>query len=189
MSSKRVSVIAATGTLCLGSMSLLFGVGASFHPDGTIKGSALSGWHTLGQADWKANNGEVTGTAKSGTAGGWLVLDKSFQDVGINASFRCGEGCKSGVLLRAEKTPTGWKGVFVSLAPGDTGPFRVTLDAEGGILTRDRLRPQGGQVRFAPPLDPNAPGRGGRGGSGGGRGRGPAAPGLPLTRPDGQYKK
>jgi hypothetical protein len=188
MSSKRVCAIVVAATVCLGSVSVLFGVGASFRPDGAIKGSTLTGWHTLGKADWKAVNEEVTGTAKTGSAGGWLVLDKSFQDVGVNAYFRCGEGCKSGVLFRAEKTPTGWKGVFVSLAPGDTGPFRVTLDADGKILTRDRLRSQGGQVRFAPPLDPNAPGRAGRGGAGGGRGRGATPPGLPLTRPDGQYR-
>src|SRR4051794_8509048 len=112
-------------------MPFLFGVGASFQPDGGIKGSALSGWHPLGDADWKVVNGEVTGTAKPGAAGGLLVLDKSLQDVGVNASFRCGEGCKSGVLFRLEKTATGWKGVLVSLAPGDTGPFRVTLDRDG----------------------------------------------------------
>ena len=65
MSSRRVYVIVAAATLCLGSLSMLFGVGASFHPDGGIKGSALTSWHALGQVDWKAVNGEVTGTAKA----------------------------------------------------------------------------------------------------------------------------
>lgn len=191
MFSKSLYATPVAAALCLSSLPLLFGVGASFHPDGAIKGSSLAGWHTLGQAEWKASNGEVTGTAKAGSGGGWLVLDGSMQDVGINASFRCSEGCRSGVLLRAEKTPTGWKGIFISLAPGDTGPFRVTLDAEGKILTRDRLRAQGGQVRYAPPLDPNAPtaarGRGFAGGSGRG-GRGGPATALPLTRPDASYR-
>ncbi len=193
MFSKSLYAVATAAALCLSSLPLLFGVGASFHPDGAIKGSSLAGWHTLGQAEWKAVNGDLAGTAKPGSAGGWLILDKSMQDVGINASFRCGEGCRSGVLFRAEKTPSGWKGVFISLAPGDTGPFRVTLDTDGKILTRERLRAQGGQVRYAPPLDPNAAaggagrGRGPVGGSGrGGRG-GPAAS-LPLTRPDAAYR-
>jgi hypothetical protein len=186
MSSKRVYLIAALATLCLG-LSPIFGVGPSFKPDGTIKGSALTGWHTLGQADWKVVNGEVTGTAKAGGSGGWLVSDTSLQDVGLNAYVKCGEGCKSGVLLRAEKTSAGWKGVFVSLTPGDTGPFKVTIDQDGKILTRDRLRAIGGQIRFAPPLDPNAPARGGRGAGAARGGRGPG-PTLPLTRPDASYK-
>src|SRR5580700_10002248 len=79
-----------------------------FVPDATFKGSSLNGWHVLGAADWTAQNGELVGKAKQG-AGGWLVLDKSYQDVCFFASFRCAEGCKTGVLLRAEKTPSGMK--------------------------------------------------------------------------------
>ena len=56
MSSKHAYLIAAAAILCLGSVSFLFGVGASFHSDGAIKGSTLTGWHILGQADWKAVN-------------------------------------------------------------------------------------------------------------------------------------
>ena len=147
-----VGTIAAA--LCLISLPSLLGVGISFHPDGSIEGSSLSGWHPWGQAEWKVIDGELTGKAKPGGAGGWLVLDKSLQDVGINASFRCGEGCQSGVLFRAEKTPAGWKGVFISLAPGATGTFRVTLDAYGRILTRERLRVQAGQLAMLPHLIP-----------------------------------
>ena len=58
--------------------------------------------------------------------------------------------CKTGVLLRAEKTPTGMKGVFLSLDEGDIGGYAVTLDANGKILTRERLRPGGGLMRVAP---------------------------------------
>jgi len=46
-----------------------------FVPDFTFKGSSLTGWHVLGQADWHAQNGELTGKAKE-DGGGWLVLDK-----------------------------------------------------------------------------------------------------------------
>lgn len=156
----------------------LLAVGPSFKPDAVVKGSSLAGWHTLGQAEWKIQNGEITGTAKS-SKGGWLVLDRSLQDAGINTQFRCGEGCKTGILFRAEKTLQGMKGIYVSLTAGDVAPYRVTLDAEGQELTRERLRFIGGQLRIAPPADPNAPGRGG------GRGRGPlpANPALPIQRP------
>src|SRR5690242_7131534 len=92
---KGPHVAVITAALCLVSLPSLFGVGVSFHPDGSIEGSSLSGWRPWGQAEWKVTDGELTGTAKPGGAGGWLVLDKSLQDVGINASFRCGEGCQS----------------------------------------------------------------------------------------------
>src|SRR5215469_2482563 len=159
-------------------------VGPSFKPDATVKGSGLAGWRTLGHAEWKIQNGEITGAP--GQDGGWLLLDRSFQDVAVNTLVRCGEGCKSGVLLRAENTPEGMKGIFISLAPGDVAPYRITLDRDGNELTRERLRFGGGQVRIAPPVDPNAAGRGGRGG---GRGRGTASgPALPVTRPVTDYR-
>ena len=67
------------------TIALVLRVGAAdppnFKPDGVFKGSALAGWHVVGDADWTAQNGELVGTAKPGTNGGWLVMDKSFQDV------------------------------------------------------------------------------------------------------------
>jgi hypothetical protein len=166
--------------------------GPSFRPDGTIKGASLAGWRILGQADWKAQNGELVGTPKN-PGGGWLVLDRSYQDVAFYATYLLSGDCKTGVLMRAEKTPTGMKGVYVSLAGDDADDtYRVTLDAEGKELSRERLRYGGGQMRIAPPLDPNAPARG-RGGAGapgaagaargGGGGRAAAPADLPLLPP------
>ena len=174
MSDKRSYTIAAISLLLL--IPVLRG-GLTFIPDSTFKGSSLAGWHVLGQAAWSARDGELLGTPKR-PGGGWLVMDQSYQDVGFHASFRCIGGCKTGLLLRAEKTADGMKGVYVSLVDGEVAPYRVTLDAMGQELRRERLRNAGGMVRIAPPLDPNAAGRGGRGG------RGPAAPvTLPITRP------
>ena len=135
----------------------LAGTRSTFVPDWTFKGSTLAGWHVLGAADWKAVDGELVGTPKSAD-GGWLVLDKSFQDVEFGADFKCVGACRTGVLLRAEKTPTGMKGVFLSLDAGEIGGYAVTLDANGKILTRERLRPGGGLMRIAP----SAAERGGR---------------------------
>ena len=187
MSLKRLYWIAAGSAATLFLFTPLFGVGPSFKPDGTVKGSSLTGWRTLGQADWKVQAGEITGTMKPGGQGGWFVLDHSYQDAAFYASFRCAEGCKTGLLLRAEKTAQGMKGIFVSLTAGDLAPYRITLDAEGREISRERLRVGGGgMTRIAPPPDPNAPGRGGRGG---GRGRGTAAgPELPFTRPSTEYR-
>src|SRR5215218_121046 len=108
----------------------------TFVPDWTFKGSTLAGWQVLGQATWRAADGELIGTPKA-AEGGWLVLDKSFQDIEFGADFWCTGGCKTGVLLRAEKTPTGMKGVYVSLVEGDVRSYAVTLDANGRELTRE----------------------------------------------------
>ncbi len=121
----------------------------SFVPDWTFSGSALTGWHVLGQAKWTATNGELVGTPTA-PEGGWLVLDKSFQDIQVGADVRCAAGCKTGVLVRAEKTATGMKGIYVSLVDGDVGGYAVTLDATGKELTREKLRAGGGMIRFAP---------------------------------------
>lgn len=184
---KRVLSIPALATAGLLILTPLFGVGPSFKPDVTVKGSVLSGWRPLGQAAWKAQDGEITGTAKPGTQGGWLVLDRSYQDTAFYSSFRCSEGCKTGVLFRAEKTAQGMKGIFVALNTDDVAPYRVTLDAEGRELTRERLPYAGGMSRIASPPDPNAPARGGRAG---GRGRGAATrgPELPISRPVTDYR-
>ncbi len=146
-------------------------VGPTFIPDATFKGSALTGWHTLGEADWKAVNGEITGTPKS-ASGGWLLMDQGLQDLGVYASFRCTGGCKTGIMVRAQKTADGMKGLFVSLTEGDQALYRITLDAQGQEKTREKLRPAAAMIRLAqPPPAPNAPP--GRAGGGGRGGRGP----------------
>ena len=162
----------------------------SFVPDWTFKGSTLTGWHTVGQVDWKATNGELVGTPKS-PDGGWLLLDKGFQDVQVGFDFKTTGGVKTGVLLRAEKTPAGMKGIYVSLNEGEQGAFAVTLDANGKELTRERLRPGGGLMRVAPTAAEaaaTAAARGARGGGpagapvpgAGGRGRGVLPSGAEL---------
>src|SRR5215813_3016900 len=87
--------------------SLALAASKNFVPDFIFKGSSLAAWHTLGEAEWRAQNGEVVGIARVGGKGGWLVLDKSYQDVAFFALYRCSAGCKTGVLLRAEKTSDG----------------------------------------------------------------------------------
>ena len=119
----------------------------NFKPDGTFKGSALTGWKVVGDADWSAQNGELIGKAKPGTNGGWLVMDKAFQDVQLYMNYKCTGECKSGVLLRAKKTADGgMTGVFVSLSGSDTGYYSVTLDATGKETAREALTARGGRT-------------------------------------------
>jgi 3-keto-disaccharide hydrolase/FG-GAP-like repeat len=151
------------------------GTRKTFVPDWTFKGSALTGWHTLGQAQWTAVNGELVGKPTT-PEGGWLVLDKSFQDVEFGADFNCAEGCKTGVLLRAEKTDAGMKGVFVSLDPTEPASVALTIDTAGKEASREPLGRAGGMARYAPGTAPGTPagGRAGAPAAGGGR---PGAPG------------
>ena len=167
-----------------------------FRPDSTFTGTTLAGWHTLGSSQWKAQNGELIGTA-TGPDGGWLVLDTSYQDLNFFTRFRCGGvpaaasakagECRTGVLFRAEKTDAGMTGVYVALNAGELAAFRVTLDAMGRETKRESLRGVGPFVRSAEPVPPAAPARGSapaRGGAGTG---GPTialpVPMAPLTPP------
>jgi hypothetical protein len=160
----------------------MFGTGPSFHPDATLTGSSLIGWHTVGQADWKAENGELIGRPTQ-AAGGWLMLDKSYQDVGLYTEFRCIGGCETGVLLRIEKTDSGFKGVYVALSDPELPSYAVTLDAQGKITDRTVLPRGGGLVRIAPPPDPKAQNRAQSGF------RQPALPSdLPFTLPDAKLR-
>lgn len=126
------------------SLSRAQGAPRTFLPDYRFSGSSLDGFRTVGQADWKAQNGEIVGTPRS-AAGGWLLLDRSWQDLGFLANFRCSGGCSTGVLFRAEKTSEGGlKGILISLNAGDIAAYKVTLDAQGKILTRKTLdKPSG----------------------------------------------
>jgi len=164
------------------------GRGLSFVPDYTFKGSTLGGWKILGDANWKAENGELVGNSKEANSGGWLLLDKSFQDLGVNTLIKITGGAEAGILFRAEKTADGLKGVLVSINNDSSRANIVTLDSKGKILTSEKLRFAGGMVRVAPPPNPNASGLG-RGGGGGQGGQNRASgPTLPIARPQSAFK-
>ena len=111
----------------------------NFVPDWTFTGSALTGFHPVGQADWRAENGEIVGTPKT-AAGGWLLLPQSYQDVQFAASFRCRGACTAGVVLRAEKTADAMKGVYISLMGGERGAYAIKVDSQGAEVGKDTLR-------------------------------------------------
>src|SRR6476660_4693219 len=137
----RSVLLWATAVVALAATAMIIHADnpANFKPDATFKGSTLTGLQTIGDADWKAQNGELIGTPKAGGSGGWIVLDKSFQDIDFFTNYRCVGTCTAGVLLRAQKTPEGGlTGVYLSLSEGDLAPYAVTLDAKGKELSRDR---------------------------------------------------
>jgi hypothetical protein len=147
MTKKRLHVCSLAAVCVIASA--VFAANQNFAADVTFTGSALTGWHKLGAADWRADHGEITGTPQRDT-GGWLVLDQGYQDLQFFASFRCTGACKSGILLRAEKTAEGMKGIFVSLADGDMAAYDVVLDSQGAEVSRTKLPAgPGPMIRFA----------------------------------------
>jgi 3-keto-disaccharide hydrolase/FG-GAP-like repeat len=119
-----------------GALSLL--AQKDFVPDLVIKGSSMAGWHTLGAATWKVSNGQIEGLG--GSAGGWLVSEKKFQDVRLYLRLLCQNPCNAGVLFRAEKTPDGGlKGDYVSLSDGDLNTYDLTVDAQGKVVDKVKL--------------------------------------------------
>jgi hypothetical protein len=168
----------------------------NFVPDWTFQGSSLAKWRTLGEADWRAENGEIVGTPRT-AAGGWLILDKPLQDVEFASTFRCTGGCKAGVMLRTQSTPEGMRGIYVALPDGENpaAAFALKLDPQGREVNREALGRAGGMVRLFVPNPTGGRGGalpGGRGGGrAGGRGRGFGAglpPDSPYTRPNYAYR-
>ena len=140
MADRRGFVVAATIAMTIALLLIpAFGNGPNFIADYIFKGSSLTEWHSLGQANWKAQNDEIIGTPKQST-GGWLILSKSFSDVAFYADVHCPSGCKAGVFFRAEKTSDGgMKGVYVSLTDGDLAAYALKMDARGQELQREKL--------------------------------------------------
>jgi len=167
----------------------------NFIPDWTFKGSSISSFRTLGDADWRADNGEIVGTPRS-AAGGWLILDHPLQDVEFASTYRCTGGCRTGVMLRSQSTPDGLQGVYVALPDGENpaGAFALSLNSQGRELKREPLKRGGGMVRLITPPPANAQGPVGMGRPpvrAGGQVRMPARglpPDSPYTRPDYSYK-
>ncbi len=184
MKHRRRSQLAAVAALAAAFVSPGHGASTNFAPDVVFTGSSLASWRPIGQSTWRAENGEIVGTP-SAAAGGWLVADRSYQDVAVFAEFRCAAGCQTGVLLRAEPTQDGgMQGIFVSLNDGDLAAYRVTVDRQGAQTSREGLRaPGGGQLRVAPAPPTAAPAAGARAG---GPPQLPAFPGgiaSPIPRP------
>src|SRR4029450_9572267 len=101
--------------------------------------------------------------------GGWLLLDKGYQDVQFAALYRCAGACTAGVMVRSEKGADGTRGVYTLISGDERSTAAVTVDSQGKIANREPLaRNAGRQARLAPgPTLRGGGGRGARGGAGG----------------------
>src|SRR5262249_2499948 len=68
------TLIATIAAVC-GLLSAIVAATHDFVPDFAFRGSSLTGWHTLGHASWRAENGGITARPES-AGGGGRVLGK-----------------------------------------------------------------------------------------------------------------
>lgn len=124
----------------------------TFIPEFTFEDSGIKDWTIIGDADWKVQNGEIIGSAKSGSSGGYLMLNRSFQDVGLRTLFKPDNTGELGILFRIEKINDEYKGILLSIKGTEVSHFQVLLDKNGKEKSRQKLRPGGGiRYRLAPP--------------------------------------
>src|SRR5271157_4163293 len=106
--------------------------------------TTLAGWHVLGPAGWRVENGEIV--ASSGGGAGWLVLDRAYEDLRIRLLFRCHQ-CETGVLVRGARAGDGTEGSYLALAGSDAGTmYRMNVDARGQETDRRVLGKPLGQT-------------------------------------------
>ena len=82
------SLVAVVLSTALGGQTAAPSLPGTFVPDWTFKGSSLTGTDQIGQAKWRAENGEIIGTPTSAD-GGWLLINPGYQDVQVAGSYRC----------------------------------------------------------------------------------------------------
>jgi len=90
-----------------GRYGAAFASGPDFYPEITVSGKSLDGWHTLGNAQWHAENGEIVGTPAA-SGGGWLIFNKSYQDINFYTQYRLQRRLRHGALMARGKD-AGWR--------------------------------------------------------------------------------
>ncbi len=151
----------------------------TFIPDYLFTGSTLDRWKPLGENQWTAKNGVITGTVK-GTKPGILLFDQSFQDVAFQASIKRESTVETGFLYRFEDKGDKIDAVLVSIAAnGSVTPYNISFDTRGNETSRTKLARAGGiWYRVAPPVKEE------EGNSFSGYRRPEPPKDLPVTRPN-----
>ncbi|MEJ7646415.1 MAG: DUF1080 domain-containing protein [Chryseolinea sp.] len=105
-----------------------------------FNGVDLKGWHTVGENQWKVENG-VLRSLKSGSN---LISDQTFTDFKLHVEFRYEKGSNSGVYLRGRyevqiedsKGKEPWKG-YLAAVYGFLTPSEMVAKSAGEWQTFD----------------------------------------------------
>jgi len=65
-----------------------------------LDGSSMSGWYTLGNGNWRVEDGAVVADKLTGKENGFLVTDKSYRDFELHVEFWASNNANSGVYMR-----------------------------------------------------------------------------------------
>lgn len=149
----------------------------SFTGGSTLTSGTLGQWTQVGTARWAAQGDEIVASGGPGL----LVSKASMQDAGMYLQFKCDGTCNTGVLMRMVKSGDGYKAQMIAIEGSETAAYAVTLDAQGEITDKQKLRSAGGTIRFAPPAPP--PGSPQRAGGMPAMRPAPAGVTLPIQRP------
>ncbi len=93
-----------------------------------FNGRDLTGWHAMGENQWKAE----AGVLMSPHSGSNLVTDQSFKDFKLHIEFRYPKGSNSGVYLRGRYE------VQIIDSKGEE-PLKILLGAVYGFLTPNEM--------------------------------------------------
>ena len=138
---RKYFAIAATAAMLLFLSS--FAIHAGLPQTPVFDGTSLAGWHALGGADWRVDNGDLVGTVRNG-AGGWLVLDSVYGPSTLTIGFEC-KNCEPSLMIRSGKVGDRTSGVEIALSGAEVGSmFRITLDSQGKMLDRKPMPSFGG---------------------------------------------
>lgn len=130
-----------TGAVAFFVGAVMSAQGPSSDTTPLFDGTSLTGWKSVGAAQWRASNGQIIGTA-SGSPG-LLEVAKSYQDAIVRFAYQC-TGCDLGIVLRNAPSSASAPGTTSALYVGVSGPdamklFRVAFDAQGKELSRSYL--------------------------------------------------
>lgn len=85
-------------------------------------GKTFTGWHAIGEGEWKIEHGTIHGRrSQSEARGGFLVTDQTYTDFTIRALFKVGTG-NSGLFFRIEE-----------IGDGTVRGYQAEIDAGQGV--------------------------------------------------------
>ncbi len=74
-----------------------------------IKGNTLDGWHKMGAAEWRVENGVIMGRQGAGWAGGDLYTDREWTDFEFEGEWKVRWPANSGIWFRRSDLSPGYQ--------------------------------------------------------------------------------
>jgi len=91
----------------IGAFAIGFTIaGCATGPSGSwvtlLDGTGTKGWYTIGDANWRVEDGAVVADKLTGKNNGFLVTDKMYRDFQLRAEFWVSDNANSGIFLRCQ---------------------------------------------------------------------------------------